>query len=321
MIPLEINMKKSERLNKMLLFLNDKSEFNLKELMIEFKISKSTALRDVAALEEIGLPLYSSLGKYGRYHIINHRMHYSINFSNDEIYALYFALLTLQNYQSTPFHLDVDHLKRKFQQSVSSESKEKLILMSQFLEFESTAHFNESPLLKEILMYAVANQPVCLTYAKDNLKRCIDAQIMSIHSRFGQWYVTVFDLARQKSRVCRCDRITAIHSIKHNEPLPMEEIHQCLDVGTAHEENTKFIVEIDKKGVDLFHKESYPTMRLICDNNQYHIEGYYQPNEINFIVKYFVNFGELVTSISPKELQHKIVNYLDGLKRHLNSLQ
>lgn len=321
MIPLENDMKKSERLNKMLLFLNDKSEFNLKELMEKFHISKSTALRDIAALEEIGLPLYSSLGKHGRYHIMNHRMRYSINFSHDEIYALYFALLTLQNYQSTPFHLDVDHLKQKFQLSVSSESKEKLIQMSQFLEFESTAHFNESPLLKEILMYAVANQPVCLTYEKDDQKLCIDAQIMSIHSRFGQWYVTVFDLAKQSSRVCRCDRITAIHSIKHDEPLPMEEIHRYLEFETTYEKNTKFIVEIHKKGVDLFHKESYPSMKLRCDNNKTYIEGYYQPNEIDFIVKYFVNFGGLINSISPKELQQKIVNYLDGLKEQISSLK
>lgn len=49
-------MNKSERLNDMLRFLADKDRFNLSDLMNQFSISKSTALRDIQSLEKIGMP-------------------------------------------------------------------------------------------------------------------------------------------------------------------------------------------------------------------------------------------------------------------------
>jgi predicted DNA-binding transcriptional regulator YafY len=311
-------MKKSERLNKMLIYLSEKSEFNLKELMQQFQISKSTALRDISALEEIGLPLYSSLGKNGRYHIVSNKLRYSINFSNDEIYALYFALLTLQNYKSTPFQVDADYLKRKFELSVSTQMKEKLIRLSQYLSFEATTHFNESPLLQQIVMYALEDQPVTISYAsKDQLKE-IDAQLVSILSRFGQWYVQVFDFGTEEFRVYRCDKITAINSKKHVEPLSRKEIQQRLNE-EANRGKLKFIVEIDQHGIDLFHKESYPSMTLKSHQEHYYIEGYYSEYELPFIVKYLLHYGSSIISISPVDLKQELISYIDSLKIFFNS--
>ena len=53
-------MKKSERLNQELFFLRTHPQFNLNQLMKTFGISKSTALRDIEALENLGVPLSST---------------------------------------------------------------------------------------------------------------------------------------------------------------------------------------------------------------------------------------------------------------------
>lgn len=58
-------MKKSERLIDMMVYLNDKKSFNLKDIMDRYTISKSTALRDIQSLEEIGMPIYSNSGRNG----------------------------------------------------------------------------------------------------------------------------------------------------------------------------------------------------------------------------------------------------------------
>ena len=58
-------MNKSERINDMMLFLNDRSSFNLKDIMKKYNISRSTALRDISSLEEIGMPIYSQTGRNG----------------------------------------------------------------------------------------------------------------------------------------------------------------------------------------------------------------------------------------------------------------
>ena len=62
-------MKKSERINDMMMYLNNKETFNLKDIMEKYSISKNTALRDIRSLEEIGMPIYSFSGRKGRYKI------------------------------------------------------------------------------------------------------------------------------------------------------------------------------------------------------------------------------------------------------------
>ena len=55
-------MNKSERLQDMMFFLNDKNSFKLADIMCHYDISKSTALRDIASLEHIGMPIYAEHG-------------------------------------------------------------------------------------------------------------------------------------------------------------------------------------------------------------------------------------------------------------------
>ena len=98
-------MSKSERINDMMIYLNDKNFFNLKDLMDRYDISKSTALRDVASLEEMGMPIFSEPGRNGRYGILKNKLLSPIVFTVDEMSALYFSMLTLKAYESTPFHL------------------------------------------------------------------------------------------------------------------------------------------------------------------------------------------------------------------------
>ncbi|WP_418789034.1 helix-turn-helix transcriptional regulator [Paenibacillus lutimineralis] len=73
--------------------------------MDKYHISKSTALRDISSLDQLGMPIYSEHGRHGRYGILQNRLLSPIIFTMDEVYALYFAMLTLEAYQSTPFHL------------------------------------------------------------------------------------------------------------------------------------------------------------------------------------------------------------------------
>ena len=54
-------MKKSERLNDMMMFLNNKNSFNIKDIMERYHISRSSAIRDIKSLEELGIQYTQSL--------------------------------------------------------------------------------------------------------------------------------------------------------------------------------------------------------------------------------------------------------------------
>ena len=138
-------MRKSTRLNDMMIFLNDKSFFNLKDIMQEYGISKSTAIRDIQSLEEIGMPIFSETGRNGRYGILKNRLLSPIIFTVDEMYALYFAMLTLNAYESTPFHLSIGKLKKKFETCLSDELISNIHKMERTLSLEGTKHYNSSP--------------------------------------------------------------------------------------------------------------------------------------------------------------------------------
>ena len=159
-------MRKSTRLNDMMIFLSDKSFFNLKDIMQEYGISKSTAIRDIQSLEEIGMPIFSETGRNGRYGILKNRLLSPIIFTVDEMYALYFAMLTLNAYESTPFHLSIEKLKKKFETCLSDELINTINKMEHTLSLEGTKHYNSSPLLKDILEMAVKDTVCCISYKK-----------------------------------------------------------------------------------------------------------------------------------------------------------
>lgn len=115
---MEFLMNKSQRINDMLIFLNKKRQFNLKDIINRYHISKSTALRDIASLETLGIPIYSDLGRNGSYKILSNDLLSPIVFSIDEISALYFSMLTLENYNMCPFDIDLQKLKEKFENSI-----------------------------------------------------------------------------------------------------------------------------------------------------------------------------------------------------------
>ena len=52
-------MRRPERLNDLLLYLSGRDSFRLGDLMSRYGVSRSTAIRDVAALQELGMPLYT----------------------------------------------------------------------------------------------------------------------------------------------------------------------------------------------------------------------------------------------------------------------
>lgn len=69
-------MNRSERLNDMMRYLNDKNSLKLKDITTKYSISKSTALRDIQSLEEIGMPIYSRFDRNQRWHYFTRNRHH-----------------------------------------------------------------------------------------------------------------------------------------------------------------------------------------------------------------------------------------------------
>lgn len=62
-------------------------------------------------MQKIGMPIYSQHGRNGYYGILRNRLLSPIVFNIDEVFALYFSMITLRAYETTPFHLNIEKLK------------------------------------------------------------------------------------------------------------------------------------------------------------------------------------------------------------------
>ncbi len=300
-------VRKSERLNDLLLYLSGKNTFNLKDIMERYGVSKSSAIRDIRSLERIGMPIYSQAGRNGAYKILPNRLLSPIIFTVDEVYLLYFSMLTLKAYQSTPFHLSLERLKSKFEGCLSQTQITALQRMEQVFRLGAVHHSNESRYLKEILQYAIEERPCRIEYGKQVLKKYI-VQFFDISSAYGQWYGTASNFETQKIQAVGPS--TQVRGKKLSEfQKPADELYKGKDA-------VEFEVRISEKGLDLFYKEHYPSMRLCTEENQYFIRGFYNHGEEKFIADYFIHFSFSVLSVRPEALRENISKRLNELSRY-----
>ena len=312
-------MKKSERLNDMIRYLNGLDFFNLGDLMNKYNISKSTALRDINSLEQLGMPIFSVYGRYGRYGILKNRLLSPIIFTLDEVYALYFAMLTLGAYQSTPFHLSMNKLNEKFEGCLSKEQIIQIHQMKKVLQFETYQHNNISQFLDKIL-YSILNEISCkIQYLKNNKQVSYHIQFFKISAKFAQWYATGIDMNTKKHKVFRCDKITFLEFNNNKSQFSVEElIHSSLE-SYQSEKSIQFEVEVLEEARDIFYKERYPSINIESGTKTI-IRGFYNLGEEEFISNYFIRYGSSITSVKPESLKHLIQEKIERLLNYYQKI-
>ena len=216
--------------------------------MQEYGISKSTAIRDIQSLEEIGMPIFSETGRNGRYGILKNRLLSPIIFTVDEMYALYFAMLTLNAYESTPFHLSIEKLKIKFETCLSDELINTINKMEHTLSLEGTKHYNSSPLLKDILEMAVKDTVCCISYKKGEFVSEVQVQFLIYLHLLDNGMLQVLITDRQRVQVFRCDKIIDISESECYIPKPRQELLNRSTNIFKSENATDFEVQILDKG-------------------------------------------------------------------------
>ncbi|HCR9862204.1 YafY family protein [Listeria monocytogenes] len=313
-------MKKSERLNDMMLFLNDKNVFQLSDIMTKYDISRSTAIRDVKSLEEIGMPIYSERGRNGHYQVLRNRLLSRIVFNIDEVFALYFSMLTLKAYETTPFHLSVEKLKTKFERCLSAEKIEMLRKTEEVFSLGYIKHNNQCEFLDVILQFTMEEKVCQINYDKKGIEKTYVVQFYNISSAYGQWYVTSYNFETKRMQVFRCDRILELEENHAFEAKKLTDLKSETDYLYKKKDAINFEVEIASNGVDLFFKENYPSMKLNQEQGRNVIRGFYNRGEEPFIINYLLGFGDKINMVQPDSLKEMLLNELKSLQNHLQKL-
>ncbi|MGN7415773.1 helix-turn-helix transcriptional regulator [Paenibacillus sp. SAF-068] len=323
-------MKKSERMNQMLRFINQKQQFTLQDLMQEFQISKRTAIRDIASLEELGAPIYVEYGRYGGYRLLQQMQLPPISFNTGELHALYFAMQALRSFSSLPFQISFRTIHEKFMSALSDKQRQDIENIQHRVSFRHTEQIRNSAHLEFLLMAAVQNIVIQITYTNqrispDQKPSLRTIQPIALYARKGYWYCQAFDLHKQAYRVFRCDRITSTE-VSDIEPLPHVIELYAQDPHSLWQPSPDaipFQCRIDEVGVELFQQEHFPSMQIIHVNEpgsesaQMLLAGTYEPHELDFIVRYLAGFGKSVQIMEPDMLKESLRQYYMDLLDHV----
>ena len=140
-------------------------------------------------------------------------------------------------------------------------------------------------------------------------------QPIAIYFMKGYWYCRAYDVDKRVYRVFRCDRIT---SAEAKDIQPLAELTE-ITMQNAHslwrpsENAVQFKCLIDQRGVEYFQQEHYPSMRLINEMGNTYLVGSYEPNELDFIIKFLSGFGKSIKIMEPVILKEKLRQYYTDL--------
>ncbi len=161
---LEVEMSKAKRLNELIMMVNRKKRFTVRELAQEFGVSRRTILRDMQELSEMGVPLYSEIGPHGGYQVLNERILPAIAFSENEAISIFFAIHALRHYISLPFDTEYESIKKKFYLNLSGDVRDRIDTMANRIDFYSIYQKEDIPFLKQLLEASIEQIVINIYY-------------------------------------------------------------------------------------------------------------------------------------------------------------
>lgn len=312
-------MKKYELIYKIMNYVYKKDQFTLQDLMMEFNISKSTALRYISNLEDIGVPLYSEKGRYGGYKLLETYKIPPISFTPQETYAMFFAIKTIELLKSTPFQAEYSTIQEKFLDSVSLKVKSTLEQLSSRISFGTVKIANECPMLEDLL-YAIM-KPSVLKILYQTPHKITERRIqpIGIFADYGNWYCPSFDIDKNQYRIFRCDRIKKIELLKEQpiENIMKFDLNNRFELVSKSPHAIDYKIQITKEGKAIYERSHYPNMSLEEINGNFFITGWIEVKEIEFFLNYLNQFGQYLVSIYPDSIKQNFIDHLETIKNKI----
>lgn len=303
-------MKKSERLNQELFYLNNKRRFHLEDLTSEFNISKRTALRDLDELSEIGLPYYTDAGRYGGYTLLNQTLLPPVTFSVQEVQAIFFALSGMKGLSSNPFEKSFPQIQKKLWETLPKKQRQGIDSMASAVYFYSTAPVKSVASLDIVMQSILNEQALSITDTQHVVRKSI-IQVFELFYRNGIWFCSAVDLATHEWGTYRCDKLTEISLYDGQvELFSNAELRQLQDKYEATYHNIQFRCVVNKAGRDHFLRDHYPNMRLVEENDKTYVCGGYNIAEETYMVEYLLSYGKNMKIEYPESLAIQYRNYL-----------
>lgn len=245
-------MKKVERINVIMRYINNRGHFTISEIMQEFNISRSTAIRDIREIEAMGMPLVAEVGRDGGYSVLNNSVLPTVRFTDTEIKALFIAFMATRN-QQLPYLKSRQSLAEKLLGLISENQQDDLVLLNQILLFEGTNPHNPDlldlsdlphPMLEQLIQSILSDSYLWVTVQEEKLMNSYPIYLLHLYREKSIWLIEGFDLEEEKRQIFSVDNLIDVKPYTEKKRLRKKKIQEKLKM---QEEVATLLWSLDQK--------------------------------------------------------------------------
>ncbi|WP_144559634.1 helix-turn-helix transcriptional regulator [Shouchella miscanthi] len=311
-------MDKSERIIRMWLSILNRRSFIVSDLAKEFEVSTRTVHRDLDYLSELGVPIYSNVGKGGGFKLLNNTLTPPIAFSENEILSIVYASTMLKSLGTSPYDIEINYVREKLLFQIPTSLREKSNAIDQHLEYVLPSKNTDLKFLKEIFQASLEKNELELDYSKEESNVKYRLISIGIYSYNGFWYFVGFLLKSQIYKIYRIDRVC---NLKILDKLTNEKIKEIKTL----KEWMKLLDE-KKEEVTIQFKVSKNAYRSITDHwilqgtknivseTEYLIDFSCPHSQVKFIVPQLLQLGGEAKVLEPKEVRDQIIDTINKMR-------
>ncbi|ETT66960.1 HTH domain-containing protein [Paenibacillus sp. FSL H8-0457] len=266
-------MKKVERINTIMRYINNRAHFTISEIMREFNISRSTAIRDIREIEAMGMPLVAEVGRDGGYFVMNNSVLPTVRFTDTEIKALFIAFMATRN-QQLPYLKSRHSLAEKLLGLISENQQDDLVLLNQILLFEGTNPHNPDlldlsdlphPMLEKLIQLLLLDNYLLVSVQEEKEIKSYPIYLLHLYREKSLWLIEGFDLAEEKRRIIPVDNLSDIERFHTKKRVGKKKILEQL---SKQEEFINLVLDLGPKAIAQF-KKYHPVKFSIAYTNPY----------------------------------------------------
>lgn len=277
-------MKKVERINTIMRYINNRSHFTISEIIREFNISRSTAIRDIREIEAMGMPLVAEVGRTGGYFVMHNSILPGVRFTDNEVKALFIAFMATRN-QQLPYLKSRQSLAEKLLGLISETQQDDIVLLNQLLLFEGTNPYNPDllelsdlphPMLEKLIQILLLDRHLLISIKEEKEIKSYSIYLLHLYQEKSQWIIEGFDLKEEKKRMFPVDHLIHIEPYTTKKKLNKKKILEKL---SKKDEVINLILELGPKAIAQFKK--YHPFKISI--------SYTNPYQSTAILKTFIN--------------------------------
>ncbi|EDZ57789.1 helix-turn-helix transcriptional regulator [Bacillus cereus group sp. MYBK77-1] len=277
-------MKKVERINTIMRYINNRSHFTISEIIREFNISRSTAIRDIREIEAMGMPLVAEVGRTGGYFVMHNSILPVVRFTDNEVKALFIAFMPTRN-QQLPYLKSRQSLAEKLLGLISETQQDDIVLLNQLLLFEGTNPYNPDllelsdlphPMLEKLIQILLLDRHLLISIKEEKEIKSYSIYLLHLYQEKSQWIIEGFDLKEEKKRMFPVDHLIHIEPYTTKKKLNKKKILEKL---SKKDEVINLILELGPKAIAQFKK--YHPFKISI--------SYTNPYQSTAILKTFIN--------------------------------